>query len=232
VSGLQHHRCGPFDVALSHGSPALNTGGTGAKEFLPFTEGPMFGKRWRVNRFAQFWPYPSAPMGPDQRSQSPSAPGDDVTLEPCALCSMRDRVHPQRHRGRTCTVSRGRGHYAPTPLPTPCTGACSRAAPPVAAAVGAGCRRRDLPTLAHLALACEISPRTVEQLWAVTDGSKVTEAQMAALFDEGLHPNADAISEYLTTHGLHGLASIDATRLGRRFHIGKQDNDFRRATRR
>jgi hypothetical protein len=42
-----------FDVALSHGSPALNTGGTGAKEFLAFTEGPMFGKRWRVNRFAQ-----------------------------------------------------------------------------------------------------------------------------------------------------------------------------------
>jgi hypothetical protein len=53
VSGLQHHRCGLFDVALSNGSPALNTGGTGAKESLPFTEGPMFGKRWRVNRFAQ-----------------------------------------------------------------------------------------------------------------------------------------------------------------------------------
>jgi hypothetical protein len=55
---------------------------------------------------------------------------------------------------------------------------------------------------------------------------------MAALFGEGLHPNADAISEYLTTHGLHGLASIAATRLGRQFHIDKQDNDFRRATRR
>jgi hypothetical protein len=55
---------------------------------------------------------------------------------------------------------------------------------------------------------------------------------MVALFGEGLHPNADAISEYLTTHGPHALASIAATRLGRQFHIGKQDNDFRRATRR
>ena len=68
-----------------------------------------------------------------------------------------------------------------------------------------------------LALTCEISPRTVEELWAVTDGSKVTEAHMVALFGEGLHPNADAICEYLTTHGLHGLASISATRLGRQF---------------
>jgi hypothetical protein len=84
----------------------------------------------------------------------------------------------------------------------------------------------------HLALACEISPRTVEQLWAVTDGAKVTEAHMVALFGEGRHPNADAISEYLTTHGLHGLASISVTRLGQLFHIGKQHNDFRRATRR
>jgi hypothetical protein len=55
---------------------------------------------------------------------------------------------------------------------------------------------------------------------------------MVALFGEGRHPNADAISEYLTTHGLHGLASISVTRLGQLFHIGKQHNDFRRATRR
>ncbi|MDT5360170.1 MAG: Fumarylacetoacetate hydrolase family [Mycobacterium sp.] len=48
----------------------------------------------------------------------------------------------------------------------------------------------------------------------------------------GPSSNADAISEYLTTHGLHGLASISATRFGRQFHIGKQDKAFRRATRR
>jgi hypothetical protein len=39
-------------------------------------------------------------------------------------------------------------------------------------------RRYPRHAPAHRALACEISPRTVEQLWAVTDGSKVTEAQM------------------------------------------------------
>jgi conjugative relaxase-like TrwC/TraI family protein len=74
-----------------------------------------------------------------------------------------------------------------------------------------------------------ISPQAVEEIWTVAEGSQVSEAQMAALFGEGLHPNADGISAYLTARGVHGRAAIDATRLGRRFHIRDGETSFQRA---
>lgn len=42
---------------------------------------------------------------------------------------------------------------------------------------------------------------------AVPEGSQVTEAQMKALFGEGLHANADAITAYATARGVRGVAA-------------------------
>ena len=85
-----------------------------------------------------------------------------------------------------------------------------------------------LAALSHTG-ARPVSPQAVGEIWTVAEGSEVSEAQMAALFGEGLHPNADAISAYLTTRGVHGRAAIDATRLGRRFHIRDSETSFQRA---
>ncbi|HUO36904.1 MAG TPA: MobF family relaxase, partial [Mycobacterium sp.] len=86
----------------------------------------------------------------------------------------------------------------------------------------------SLAALSHTG-ARAVSPQAVEQIWTVAESSEVTEAQMAALFGEGLHPNADAISAYLTARGVHGRAAIDATRLGRRFHVRDGETSFQRA---
>lgn len=85
-----------------------------------------------------------------------------------------------------------------------------------------------LAALSHTG-AHPISAQIVAEVWTVTEGSRVSEAQMTALFGEGLHPNADAISSYLTAHGVHGHAAIDATRLGRRFPIRDGETSFQRA---
>ncbi|OBJ93004.1 exonuclease V subunit alpha [Mycobacterium sp. 1245852.3] len=69
----------------------------------------------------------------------------------------------------------------------------------------------------------------VAKVWAVPEGSQVTEAQMKALFGEGLHPNADAITDYVTARGVHGLAAIDAAKLGRKFYIRDSETTFARA---
>lgn len=74
-----------------------------------------------------------------------------------------------------------------------------------------------------------VSAQAVEEIWTVGAGSQVSQAQMAALFGEGLHPNADAISAHLTTRGVHGRAAIDATRLGRRFLVRSGETGFQRA---
>ena len=74
-----------------------------------------------------------------------------------------------------------------------------------------------------------ISPAAVEELWQVSEGAEVSESQMAALFGEGLHPNAEAIMSYLTARGVHGMAAVEATRLGRRFHIRDGETGFQRA---
>lgn len=69
----------------------------------------------------------------------------------------------------------------------------------------------------------------VADVWAVEVGSQVSEAQMKALFGEGLHPNADAIAAYVTARGVHGLAAGEATKLGRRFYIRDGETTFARA---
>ncbi|WP_454561886.1 MobF family relaxase [Mycobacterium haemophilum] len=85
-----------------------------------------------------------------------------------------------------------------------------------------------LAALSHTG-ARSVSAQVVEEIWTVAQGSQVSEAQMAALFGEGLHPNADAISAYLTARGVHGRAAIDATRLGRVFRIRNGETSFQRA---
>ncbi|CQD24670.1 exonuclease V subunit alpha [Mycobacterium lentiflavum] len=69
----------------------------------------------------------------------------------------------------------------------------------------------------------------VSEIWAVPEGSEVTEAQMKALFGEGLHPNADAITAYATARGVRGAAAIDAAKLGRKFYIRDGETTFARA---
>ena len=69
----------------------------------------------------------------------------------------------------------------------------------------------------------------VADVWAVEAGSQVSEAQMKALFGEGLHPNADAIAAYVTKRGVHGVAALEATKLGRRFYIRDGETTFARA---
>ena len=69
----------------------------------------------------------------------------------------------------------------------------------------------------------------VADVWAVEAGSQVSEAQMKALFGEGLHPNADAIAAYVTKRGVHGLAAGEATKLGRKFYIRDGETTFARA---
>ncbi|MCA4761179.1 relaxase domain-containing protein [Mycobacterium sp. SMC-2] len=69
----------------------------------------------------------------------------------------------------------------------------------------------------------------VAQVWAVPEGSQVTEAQMKALFGEGLHPNADAITAYATARGVRGVAAINASKLGRKFYIRDGETTFARA---
>ncbi|HSS23787.1 MAG TPA: MobF family relaxase [Mycobacterium sp.] len=66
-------------------------------------------------------------------------------------------------------------------------------------------------------------------MWAVPDGSPVTETQMKALFGEGLHPNADAIAAYVAARGVHGVAAGEAAKLGRQFHIRDGETTFGRA---
>lgn len=74
-----------------------------------------------------------------------------------------------------------------------------------------------------------VPARDAADVWAVAAGSQVSEAQMKALFGEGLHPNADAIAAYVTKRGVHGLAAGDATKLGRRFYIRDGETTFARA---
>jgi conjugative relaxase-like TrwC/TraI family protein len=71
----------------------------------------------------------------------------------------------------------------------------------------------------------------VARLWAVAQGSEVSEKQMKALFGEGLHPNADAITDHLTKHGAGGAGAQAATKLGRPFRLNDKENEFTRRLR-
>ena len=71
----------------------------------------------------------------------------------------------------------------------------------------------------------------VARLWGVAEGSEVSEAQMKALFGEGLHPNADAITAHLSGHGAAGAGAVAAARLGRPFRVSANENEFTRRLR-
>lgn len=70
-----------------------------------------------------------------------------------------------------------------------------------------------------------LNDASVQELWSVVEGSHVSEAQMKALFGEGLHPNAEKISAYLVDRG--EVVSNSAVQLGRRFAIHSGRNEFK-----
>ena len=83
---------------------------------------------------------------------------------------------------------------------------------------------RGLAALADTG-AREVSDEVRQQVWTVEQGSVVTEAQMKALFGEGLHPNADKISEHVS--GRLGVQpSIAAAQLGRKFAVRDESSEF------
>ncbi|HRY10784.1 MAG TPA: MobF family relaxase, partial [Candidatus Nanopelagicales bacterium] len=69
----------------------------------------------------------------------------------------------------------------------------------------------------------------VQRHWSVAEGSEVSEAQMKALYGEGLHPNAEKISAFLLDRG--PAVAQEATGLGRPFPIHAGENDFARRLR-
>src|SRR5690606_2643797 len=67
-----------------------------------------------------------------------------------------------------------------------------------------------------------------EQIWAVSEGSEVSEDQMRALFGEGMHPNASRIMTYVSERGLGAREALRAGRLGRRFLVCDGEPQFAR----
>ena len=83
---------------------------------------------------------------------------------------------------------------------------------------------RGLAALADTG-AREVSDEVRQHVWTVEEGSTVTEAQMKALFGEGLHPNADKISKHVC--GRLGVQpSIAAAQLGRQFAVREESSEF------
>jgi hypothetical protein len=75
---------------------------------------------------------------------------------------------------------------------------------------------------------CEVSDEDRERIWAIREGSGVSEDQMRALYGEGLHPNADRIMSYAAGRGLRAQGALAASRLGRRFLIRDGEPEFAR----
>ncbi|KAA0120910.1 exonuclease V subunit alpha [Mycolicibacterium sp. P9-22] len=71
-----------------------------------------------------------------------------------------------------------------------------------------------------------VDPQARESIWAVDAGSGVDEAQMRALFGEGLHPNADRIEAYVAGRGIGSQRA--ASRLGRPFLVRDGQPEFAR----
>jgi conjugative relaxase-like TrwC/TraI family protein len=69
------------------------------------------------------------------------------------------------------------------------------------------------------------------QLFEVPHSSQVTEEQMKAFFGEGLHPNADRITQHLTGFGVSQSGALAAARLGRPFRVNTAQNPFTRRLR-
>ena len=72
---------------------------------------------------------------------------------------------------------------------------------------------------------------TVRALWSVPERSEVREEQMKALFGEGLHPNADKITEHLSGMGLGQAGCHAAATLGRPFRVMDNENEYLRRMR-
>jgi conjugative relaxase-like TrwC/TraI family protein len=71
----------------------------------------------------------------------------------------------------------------------------------------------------------------VQEHWVVPEGSQVREDQMKALFGEGLHPNADDITKYLSGVGLGQAGCHAAAKLGRPFRVMANENEYLRRMR-
>jgi hypothetical protein len=75
----------------------------------------------------------------------------------------------------------------------------------------------------------DVSAKAVKEIWTVAEGSEVNEAQMAALFGEGLHPNAVEIANYKVARGAHHAVAVEAAHLGRPFTVRSGETKFQQA---
>src|SRR6476659_2448298 len=75
----------------------------------------------------------------------------------------------------------------------------------------------------------DVSDTALQEIWSVPEGSEVHEEQMAALFGEGLHPNAVDITNYTLSRGAQPAVAIEAAHLGRRFAVRTGETEFQRA---
>ena len=75
----------------------------------------------------------------------------------------------------------------------------------------------------------DVSERALQEIWTVPEGSEVDEQQMAALFGEGLHPNAVDITNYSLGRGAQPAVAIESAHLGRRFAVRTGETEFQRA---
>ncbi|CAN3132454.1 ATP-dependent RecD-like DNA helicase [Mycobacterium sp. smrl_JER01] len=73
---------------------------------------------------------------------------------------------------------------------------------------------------------CEVTPAVREEIWTVDEGSGVSEAQMRALYGEGLHPNAERIDSYVAGRSMGTQHA--ASRLGRKFLVRDGEPEFAR----
>jgi hypothetical protein len=75
----------------------------------------------------------------------------------------------------------------------------------------------------------DVSEQALQEIWTVPEGSEVHEEQMAALFGEGLHPNAVDITNYTLGRGAQPAVAIESAHLGRRFAVRTGETEFQRA---
>jgi len=73
---------------------------------------------------------------------------------------------------------------------------------------------------------CEVTAAVRKEIWTVDEGSGVSEAQMRALYGEGLHPNAERIDSYVAGRSMGTQHA--ASRLGRTFLVRDGEPEFAR----
>ncbi|TPG25591.1 MobF family relaxase [Mycolicibacterium hodleri] len=74
---------------------------------------------------------------------------------------------------------------------------------------------------------CDVNPQVREDIWTVEAESGVSEAQMRALYGEGLHPNAERIEAYVAGLGMSNTQRA-ASRLGRAFLVREGEPELSR----